>query len=173
MAELTQTQRQTIMNRYADELADGVVFTRIGASLRSIRGYKPPPAKREIAALYSAAGKLAAMGDSYVPFAMALAHAGGQYQSSGELLACAYEAVAQVLRTGYTDVIKLASPEPGRRKDAERRYTLREALTVSEVLTDVQLSFSAINGVPGIGWVEALIREDCGMREWTRGEWQV
>lgn len=170
--EMTQERRQEILSSYADSMVDGECFTGMARSLRSIRGYKPPPTSREIAALYSAAGKLAAMGDSYVPFAMAIAHAGGQYQSSGELLASAYEAVARVLATGYTDVIKLASPEPGRRKDAQRRYKLREALTVSEVLTDVQLAFGGIHGVPGIGWVEEAIREDCGMQKWVRGAWR-
>lgn len=170
MAAMTDEQRDTIISNYMDATLDGDTFTGAARSLRSIRGYKPPPTSREVAALYIAAGKLAAMGDNFVPFATAIARAGGQYQSSGELLASAHEAAARVVREGYTDVIKLASPEPGRRRDAQRPFTMREILTVREALTDAECAFSAINGVPGIGWVEAAIRESLGMRKWIREE---
>jgi hypothetical protein len=173
MPNMTDEQRDAKIERYMDATLDGETFTGTARSLRSIQGYKPPPRNEEIGALYRAAGKLAAMGDNYVPFAIAIAHAGGQFQSSGELLASAHEAAARVVREGYTDVIKLASPEPGRRRDAQRPFTMREILTVREVLTDAELSFSAINGVPGIGWVEAAIRESLGMRKWIRDERRV
>lgn len=143
-------------------------FGNKARSLRSIMGYKPPPGHRHVAALYKAAATLAGMGDSFVPFAMAIARAGGQYQSRGELLACAYEGLARVAREGYTDVIRLASPEPGRRKDAQRAYTLRELLTVSGVMALAECDFEAINGVPGIGWCESALRHAEHMPEWTR-----
>lgn len=151
-----------IIERVRGDLLSGRSFLMASAGHGSVLGYKPPPSHRDVAALYSAAGRLAARGDVFVPFAMALSRAGGQYQSTPELLKHAYTALAQVVREGYTDVIRLASPEPGRRKDAERPFTLREILTVSGEMREA-MSGMHLGHLTGPGWCEQALNREVGL----------
>jgi hypothetical protein len=150
------------IERSRENYLSGKAFRNASQGHGSVLGYKPPPSHRDVAALYSAAGRLAARGDVYVPFAMALARAGGQYQSTTELLKHAYSELAMVVTAGYTDVIRLASPEPGRRKDAMRPYSLREILTVSAEMREA-MSGMHLGHLTGAGWCEQALAREVGL----------
>jgi len=135
----TRTDRDTqIIAKYEQDLLSGVVFTRWATAERSYIGYRPPTHRRDFALLVEALGKLAGESDETAQIVHAMVTKLHLYGNTEELYASAYQAAAEAVRKGYTDVIGLASPEPPRRRDALRPYQLSTLLRVDETLSLVR-----------------------------------
>ena len=134
--------------QYEQDLHAGVIFGRHARSQRSYIGYRPPTPHREYAALLGRLAALARMDDEAAQMVHAIIGKIHLYGCTEEMLASAYEAAAQVLAKGYTDVVALASPEPPRASAVtDKPYSLAVILN----------TLYAIGGSEG--WVAAAIRE--------------
>lgn len=147
-------QRQATLERYEAEVLDGTVFMNHANSHRSRYGYQPVCSRRTYARAVAALAEMAADTDPLAQIAHAILGAGlPLYGTEADLYEALYRRADAAIADGYTDVVKLSGPEPGRRSDAERSYTLAERIQV--------LHYLAKATGTNIGWcLQALTERD-------------
>jgi len=126
MSETTEAPTSAadpIVARYEADLRSGRVFEMAAISHRSVRGYRPVTHSQEWRNLITAMASFT-ISDEHAQLAHAVLRDVPLYTSYHEMLAKAYDNAASAVEKGYTDVVRLASPEPGRRSDNERPYHL-------------------------------------------------
>lgn len=143
---MTTTRDNEIIERYRTDLTAGRTLARHAASNGSRPLGGPPVARQAYAVLLGRLAKFAATSNEAAQLVNAIIGRLPLYQTEGEMLASAYQAAFEAVERGYTDVIALASPEPPRRSQAERRYSL---------VTILNLHFAIDNRE---GWVASAIR---------------
>lgn len=121
-----------------------------GRTQSSHIGYRPPLNRADWAHCMKTLGEMAAVSDPLAQIAAGIVGKVNLYTTRPEAAAQVFAAANAVIADGYTDVIRLASPEPGRYKDAQRPYSLAERILVDMWLQLVTAKFS--ESVPGIGW---------------------
>jgi hypothetical protein len=134
-----------------DRLLSGTYFDIHAASHQSVRGYQPPCARGEWAYAMRIIGEMADESDELAQLASKIYGKVNLYAGSFEAAAQIYRAAATALREGYFDVIRNASPEPGRRSDNQRDFNL---------WTRVQLAYSLKEAT-------SLLTRDCGGVGWA------
>jgi hypothetical protein len=143
-----------------ERLLSGRTFSMSAAGYRSAYGYRPPCGRDQYAHVVQTLGRMAAQSDSFAQIAAAILNGGlNPYGNRDELAAKVYEGAAKALASGYDDVIKRASPEPGRYSDAQRGYSLGECILLDYWLAEA--TAKCASHLPGVGWcVDALARAE-------------
>jgi hypothetical protein len=132
----TTDRNAEIIDQYERDLLSGAVFARAAGGQRSYIGYRPPTNRRDYADLVKRLATLADRSDQLAQIAHAIIGRLNLYGCREELYASAYDAAYAAVSKGYTDVIGLASPEPPRRRDATRPYSVAALVAVAETLAD-------------------------------------
>lgn len=162
---MTQTAEQRAaanaerVEEYARDLVSGEVFRKIEASQRSRRSYHGagPLGYRAYSEMLAAVARFARESDRHADVAYRIVHDAPLYNTEAEVLAKIADVLAQVCAEGYFDVVGAASPEPGRRSDHSHPTTLRWALQLDLLWTEIttRVDTSTSNA---IGWcAQALL----------------
>lgn len=162
---MTQTGRseseQATIEKFETEMMDGTVFRNHERSAASIIGYQPPARSDSYPRALAVLAKGAKLSDRQAELVGAAVHALSPFgPTAGEAVERMFRAVARRLADPYVDVIRKASPEPGRPSNYTHEWTLADRLTIL-----VTLRFAAdcyIPGSGGVGWCAAdlLAREN-------------
>lgn len=135
---------------YIEAFESGEAFTRKARSLGSVYGYQPVATVRGYAHAMRTIALLAERGEQFAQVAGAIFGRVNQYANGYEAAAQVYRAAAEALGRGFTDTRNLASPEPGRRRDNQRDYTVAERLAIM-VYLDEAVRYLVTDTVGG-GW---------------------
>lgn len=154
-------REREIMDEVSENLLNGRSFDMCARSERSAIGYRPPCPRKYWAIAIETIGRMANESDVLAQLASKLLTSIPLYQTNNELRAHIMESAGKAIRDGYLDVIRLASPEPGRRSDAQRAFTLYECLTLDVWLN---LAVPCPDTAPGIGWVVSKLIEENRVR---------
>lgn len=160
MSTTTDERRAEMIDGYKADLLSGKAFSMHAMSHRSRYGYKPPTTGWPHA--MAALAGMAAVSDPLAQVASAIIGRVNLYGDDAQLCAAVYEHAATAIRTGYTDYVGLAGPEPGRRSDRQRAYTLHEVVAVAYWLAYAVRGRTA--STYGPGWCLAAIAEEVGFR---------
>lgn len=147
--------------RTLDSYRDALLSERAGfsgVSARSRTGYQPPITRSDYSHAMRVLAEMARESDPLARIASRIIGKVNLYGDASQAEAAIRDAAGAAVAEGYTDVIRLASPEPGRRSDAKRAYTLRERIVLACWITAACRPF--ITSVYGIGWcLEDLARQ--------------
>lgn len=162
-------KEQTTINRYEAQVMDGEVFRNHARSAGSINGYQPPARSDSYPRALAVLAKGAKISDRQADLVSAVVRELPAFgPTAGEAVERMFRAADARLARPYTDVIKKASPEPGRHSDHTHEWTLADRLTLL-----VTLTFAAdcyIPGSGGVGWCAADLVEREGVRTLTASE---
>lgn len=146
-----------VINRVHDELLNGTYFRNHERSYRSIRRYSV--ARREgWGYCIETLGRMAQTSDALAQIAAAIIREVPLYQTDHEAAAKVYEVAARVLAEPYEDVVGMAAPDAGRRRDHIKDWTLGQRIALAGWLT-VACSKFHLGSVPGHGWALTALAE--------------
>lgn len=135
------------------DLVSGRYFRLIAASNRSAPLSGAPIASRDWANMMLAIATYARMGDRAASTAAQIFGRVHQYLTPNEVVAQVADALAEVARSGWYDVRSASGPNPGHPSSHEHPTTLRDALWLALLMTEVEMSAGNIGHVAGPGWV--------------------
>lgn len=161
-----------VVDGLRDALMSGRSFANAAMSARSCLGYMPPISRDQWSHAMNVVAQMANESDPLAQVASRIMGKLNLYATRAQAEAALYEAAGDALRAGYTDTIRLASPEPGRRRDAQRDYTLRERAAIDCWLEMACRPFSS--GVSGRGWAMEVLLDALRVRpphESVAGRW--
>lgn len=150
-----------VVDRVRTDLLSGRSFTLAAEGVESIIGYQPPLGYRR----QRNAIRLIAEGMTDDRQTELLAPALRCFDAGltpPQAVGKAYRFVAASLDQGFEDVVRKASPEPGRKCDWHHDYTLADVLRASQTLRKAY--DACIPGEGGTGWCEAILCEIEGIR---------
>lgn len=144
------------LTRYREELERGTTFHYAAQSHGSRRGYEPPCTRRGWSHAIVTLGRMAAVSDPLAQLARAAIHGLNLYGTDSQACSKIYQQAATAVAAGYDDVIRRASPEPGRPSTWVRPYTLRELVIAVHWLEYAtrQMNTGSANGV---GWAARAV----------------
>lgn len=153
-------ERQASLDRYREDVASGRTLRTHAMSARSVRGDWVVTSRRPWAHCIQTLGRMAAVSDPLAQVVRGILGKVPLYQTGSEAVAKVYEAAAQTMSAGYEDVIRGAGPEPGRRRDRRRDWTLAERVAV---MVWLELATHELDRTPfGIGWALHRLVEETG-----------
>lgn len=159
MEETREQRDKKVIAGYAANLESGRAFTLVAMSARSIIGYQPPASSREYTQALAVLAEGARLGERQAQLvSCVLRKLPALGLDSGQCVARMYDSAAEELASGFYDLMKAASPEPGRRSDNEKQYTLKDRITLAATLHCAARCYLPSGG---IGWcLEALIKSE-------------
>lgn len=160
MPENLTDQRQATLDEYRERLLTGKAFALAEMSHRTRYGYQPPVNHRDWSRCMKLVADFASMGEQYAQIARSIFGRVNLYGTPSQCSASVYSAAGEALRAGYTDYVGLAGPEPGRRSDRQRDFTLRERVVLMFWLTDMVQPWSGT--APGYGWCLTALADELG-----------
>ncbi len=156
--EYTESEQSTIARVEAD-LLSGRYFHLIANGNRSVHGYASAIAARGYGGILQALGRYAAQGDREVA-AVSKIHV-NPYGTTNEAIAQVASGLAKVASEGYYDVIGATGPEASRPSAHQHKTTLRVALGMALLMTEVKMVAGFSGSVPNIGWcLDALLKRE-------------
>lgn len=158
--------RDATYDRYKTDITTGAVLRKFAASDRSIMGYQTPTTPKEAARTLHTLTTLAVQlpTQAFVDAVSRIVRkTGGLGLTPGDFRAKIADAAAEVLEEGWFDTWKAASPNPGRMRDLEHRYTEREAVILTAWVTH-----AIRDGGPG--WCLARMMDEHKLQPWERPE---
>ena len=126
----TATTSEDIVTGYAEDIRTGRAFALAAASHRSRRGYQPVLDRRSWSDVNLSLAKMARDSDALAAVAAKIIGTVNLYGTRPDACARVFDAAREALAEDYVDVVGLSGPEPGRRSDRTRAYTLRERIAV-------------------------------------------
>jgi hypothetical protein len=160
-AAIREAKDAEVTARVAEEMLRGVTFDRNAASNRSADrlNYRHMVSAEKYGNVLVVLGNVARMGDYYAEAAMRATRKISLYLNDWQLVAGVAEAFAEFVREGWNDTRRATGPESGRPSDHQHATTMRQAITLSLVLVEVEHQLQ-LGYVAGVGWVVArLVRE--------------
>jgi hypothetical protein len=119
-----------------------------------------PINSRKYAEVLMCLSRYALMGDKQAQHVSKIVSKINLYGTPSQVLAGIGQAMFEIMVGGFDDVIGRTGPEAGRYSDHQHASTLRDALYLDMLLTEIEMATHMSASVPGIGWVDAiLIRE--------------
>jgi hypothetical protein len=149
--ELTEGQIKGI-ERTEKNLLDGQYFTLIANGNRSVPLGGAPIASRNWAGIMKAVATYAASGDRAAATAFKIFGRINLYLTPNEVIAQVATVLGEIVREGYFDVIGATGPEASRESAHQHSTSLREAIHLALLMSEVELSAGYIGHVPGVGW---------------------
>lgn len=144
---------QQVIDRVEANLLSGYYFTLIANSHNSVPKGGPPVTAEGWGAVIEALGKYARMGDRSAAAARVVVGKVNLYATANEVVAQVANALAEVAREGYYDVVRATGPEPGRPSSHQKATDLRTALSMALLMVEVTAAVGYVGHVPGVGWV--------------------
>lgn len=165
-----QNARQ--VDKYRDDLRSGRTLALHAQSHRSRYGYKPPVGHRQWAHTIETLGRMGRESDALAQIASHIVGKLNLYGDDAQLCAAVYSGAFEAVHKGYTDYVGLAGPEPGRRSDRQRPYSLRETVNLAYWL--ILACKGATSSTTGPGWCLQVVAETVGGSPWpVRKELQL
>lgn len=152
---------QRTLDRYRGEVRSGAAASFITASNLSAdrMNYRHMLPARAYGEVIGILGRAAALGDSYSAAVAAALPKVSPWLNDWQVQAGVAEAFGGFIRSQWTDVREATGPEAGRPSSHVRDVTLREAVVLHLVLTEMTYALQ-LGSVPGPGWaLVALARE--------------
>lgn len=149
---LTESQQQTV-ERVERKLVSGDYFTLIVNSNRSGRLGRGPIASRDWARIMQVVATYASTGDRAAATAFRIFGRINLYLTPNEVVAQVAEALAEVARDGWHDVVGATGPGAGRPSQYDHPTDLRAAIMLALLMCEVQMNAGYTGRAPGIGWV--------------------
>jgi hypothetical protein len=156
-------ERQKVVDRVEADLVSGRTFQLTANSNNSVRKGGAPIASRHFGQIVATLGKFAADSDWATAAVLPILRRINPYLMPNEVVAQVAQGLAEFTREPYRDVIGATGPEAGRPSAHLHPNTLRKGITLSLLMTEVELSAGYIGHVPGIGWCVAALMEREGM----------
>ncbi len=147
--EITDREN-AIIDEYRVKLETGQAFALAASAARSRRGYEPPISRRDFRHVMATLAKMAGESDELAQLATAIMHKVNLYGTPSQVQARLYDAALEALNKGYTDVINLSSPEPGRYSDNKRDFSIHTRVTLMAFLSIAKQPLE--RSAPGLGW---------------------
>lgn len=155
---------QTVIERVEGNLLSGQYFTLIANGNYSVPKGGAPITGKHWAEIMKAIATYATMGDQAAATAFKIFGRVNLYLTPNEVIAQVATVLAEVVKEGYYDVIGATGPEPGRASSHQHATTLRDAIRLALLMTEVEMSAGNIGHVPGVGWVLRHLVEREGIR---------
>lgn len=151
-------RREAQITEYGEDLLSGQVFQRAARGKRSYIGYRPPTGHRQYAEALKVLAAGAALNDRQATLVREVIGRLALHGIAGDALGKLYEVAAEAIARPYFDTINAASPEPGRRSDNERPYTLADVATFAVTLHEAA---AKLEPDIGIGWcLDAILKRE-------------
>lgn len=153
---LTEGEQKQV-DGVAENLLSGKGFRMVAQSARSIIGYQPPLGfDRQVKMLRILAAGAAVDERQATLISQILRQHPSAALTPGDAVAKLYDAAAEVIDGEFFDLMRAASPEPGRPSEHRQDYILADALRLSYVLSHAKAAMLPGDG-PGVGWCEAIL----------------
>lgn len=161
----TTAAREAAYERFKAEHLSGAKFARLSFPDPIARYHGGPLSHRTYGAMMEAVARFAGQSDWH---AAAARHVFGKvnlYATVTEALAQVAGGISEFVGRGYTDVIRMTGPEPGRASQyTDQPLTESQHIELALLYVEVQTSVTASGGslgyVAGIGWaLERWMRE--------------
>lgn len=160
------TTQNLPIERYRADLVSGRVFALAEISHRSRSGYEPPTTRQAWSQAVVTLGKMAAVSDPLAQIAQVIIGRLNLYGTNSHLVASAYMGASKAIDEGYTDVIRRSGPEPGRRSDHHRPYSLAECAQAAAWLA-YAFETSTLGSLKGLGWALAQVLREEGVPHYS------
>jgi hypothetical protein len=142
---------------YAKDLTSGRVFILAANGHGSRYGYQPPIRHDSWARIIETIANYAKMGDQAAATARAIVGKVNLYGTEAQAMQSIANALYDVAKGGYFDVIGATGPEAGRRSAYQKEHTLREGIMMYLLLIECEAAIRS--GYPNgegdrasIGW---------------------
>lgn len=159
---MSPERRELVLTEYRRDLVNGTLFARHATSSRGRHGYHPPIRRDQWAKAATTLAEMATKSDALAQLASRAIHRLNLYHGAPQFVAGIYDALAEAVHEGYTDVIRKSGPEPGRPSEWHRPYTLGELLTAAAWMSTA-FTAETLGTLPGLGWVAAALIHDEGV----------
>lgn len=164
------TRDDDIVAQYQADLLSGAVFYRAAHGYASEIGYRPPINRRAWSDCMSEVAAMGKVSDPLAQVAVAIIGRVNLYGTPGQACSAVYQYAGEALARGYDDVLRRASPEPGRYSDSQRDFTLSERVAIAHWLIDACRPFAgAVGTTISVGWCLDRIAKDTGYRHRDAG----
>ena len=150
------------LERVRKELASGETFSLVAASHRSRYGYQPPTSRWQLSHFLTVIGHMSAESDAMLMLASHVLSQGFSLAlTPGQNCARAYDAAFMVLSEGFFDSVRAGSPDPGRRSDLQREFTIGERVRLLAWLSEACARMDTC--ASGVGWCVEIIAKELGV----------
>jgi hypothetical protein len=157
--------KQHIIDRYQADLERGAVFARHAASNRSAdhMGYNPVGNARGYGRMMAALGEYGQWSDRAAATAQAVAPALMLYGTAPQRIASVYDALGDVARNGYTDVVGRTGPNASRPSSYQHQTSLYDAIELALLGEELEAAAAGMDRA-SVGWCLAALARTHNVR---------
>lgn len=155
--ELTSTQDATL-EKYRADVMSGRTLVLHAQSHRSRYGYMPPIGRQAWATCMGRLAQMASESNELAQVANAIIGRVNLYGDAAQAATSVYEHAYEAMNKPYDDVMRRASPEPGRYSDNQHEWTLLQRIAVMYWLEYACRPFA--RSAAGVGWALASLAEE-------------